>query len=80
MRLLVAEELGFDEAVRNRRAIDRNERPVSSQTLVMKRAREKLFSGAGFADDQNGDVSVNDTPKFPHDRGNAFISGIERRK
>ena len=46
----VAEEFGFDQLGRHRRAVERNERPVAARALLMQRARDQLLSRAGFAE------------------------------
>ena len=58
--LLVAEQLGLDQARRERRAVERDERPVGARADAMDRAREQLLAGAALADDQHGRIRGRD--------------------
>src|SRR5690606_34904471 len=47
--LLVAEEDALDELVRDRCAVDGDERTVATVARIVERARQELLSGSGFA-------------------------------
>jgi hypothetical protein len=49
----VAEELGFEEILGNRAAVERDEAVRAPRAVVMNRPRDDFLSGAGFAGDQN---------------------------
>ena len=53
--LLDAEELGLDQLVRDRRAVDGDERPLRARPVVVQPAREHLLADAGLAEQQHGD-------------------------
>src|SRR5262249_27789073 len=50
---LVAEELGLDEARRDRGAIEHDERALRAWSLVVERLGKHFFSGARFAFDDD---------------------------
>src|SRR6185437_17060324 len=50
---LVAEQLGFDELLGQRRAVDGDERLVGARPVEMQRACDQLLAGAGLAEDQH---------------------------
>ena len=54
--LLVAEELGLEQRLGNRRAVDRDEGPVGPRAQRVQRAREELLAGAALAFEQHGRV------------------------
>ena len=54
--LHVAEELAFEQRLRQRAAVDREERPVGAQRRVVDVARQHLLAGAALAADQHGRV------------------------
>ncbi len=56
-RLRVTEQLAFEEACRERCAVDGDERPLGVRTCGMQRLRDALFAGAGFPLDQHGGVT-----------------------
>jgi hypothetical protein len=58
--LLVAEELGLEQAVRNRGAIDLDERPVAASRVRMDGAGDEVFPDAALAPDQDCRVRVRD--------------------
>src|SRR6185436_17184045 len=47
--LLVAEELGLEQVLGNRRAVDRDKRPVVARAERVEGAREQLLAGAALA-------------------------------
>ena len=51
--LLVAEQLGFEQRVGNRRAVDRDKRPVGARAERVQAAREQLLAGAALAFEQH---------------------------
>src|SRR5262249_50430962 len=51
---LVAEQRAFDELVRNRRHVDRDERRVAAARLLVQQARQQLLAGPALAEDQHG--------------------------
>ena len=73
--LLVAEELGLDQAVRNGAAIERQERRLRTCTRLVNRVRNQFLAAARFTRDEYrgecrrdaGDASV----KFLHGHGAA---------
>src|SRR5208282_1159651 len=46
----VAEQFGFNQLRRNRRAVQRDERSAGPRTALMQRARHQFFSRAGLAE------------------------------
>jgi len=60
-------ELILEEMVRQCPAVDRNKRFASARALIMDGPGDKLFPGAGLADDQNGGINVRDAPKYLED-------------
>ena len=50
---LVAEELGLEERVRERRAVDRDERMVAAPARVVDPLREQLLAGAALSRDEH---------------------------
>ena len=55
---LVAEQLGFEQVLRNRRAVDRDKRTVGSRTEHVQRAGEQLLAGAALAFEQHRRVGA----------------------
>src|ERR1019366_6425283 len=49
----VTEQLALDELFRNRGAVDRNEWFLHARRSTVNRARDELFAGAAFTEDQN---------------------------
>ena len=66
----ITKQLGFDEIVRNRRAVDTRERKLSARTLKVKRHRNQLFARPRLAFDQHRGVrrrgSADDGVDLPH--------------
>ncbi len=56
--LLGSEELGVDQRLWNRTAIDRHEGPVMTWTSIVKCLRKELLARAGLAEDQDRNVLV----------------------
>ena len=50
---LVAEQLGLEQVLRNRRGVDRDERPRRARAVPVQRARDELLAGARFAGDEH---------------------------
>ena len=57
---LVAEQLRFDQILRQRRAADLDERLLGARRVVVDRVRDQLLAGAGFAAQQHGRVGRRD--------------------
>ncbi|MNS56821.1 hypothetical protein D3C72_896930 [compost metagenome] len=56
--LLVAEQRGFEHVVRDRRAVNRDERLTGAMGLLMNVTRQHFFTGAGFARDQHRGIAA----------------------
>src|SRR5438128_12529730 len=56
--LFVAEELRFEQRVRDCRAIDSDKRPIGAWAERVQRAREELFAGAALAFEQHGRIAA----------------------
>src|SRR5207244_30333 len=54
----VAEELGLEERLGERRAVDREERRRAPRAVEVDRLRDELLPRAGLALDQHGDLRV----------------------
>ena len=52
--LLVAEQLALEQRLRNAAAVDGHERLAGALPLVVDAARDQLFAGAAFAQDEHG--------------------------
>src|SRR5262249_34330227 len=61
---LVAEELGLEQVLRHRAAIDRDERLILARARPVDRAREQLLARAGLARDQHASVGAGDHPRL----------------
>ena len=53
---LVAEELGFEQRFRDRRAVDGHERPVGARAEHVQRPREQFLARPAFAFEEHGGV------------------------
>ena len=60
---VMAEQLIFNECVRYRATVDRDERVIAPRTAVVNRTRRKLFTGASFAFDDDRHVVRRDAIK-----------------
>ena len=58
--LLVTEQLGLEQVLRQRAAVDRDEWLMLPVAVEMQRARDQFLAGAAFALDQNRAVGVGD--------------------
>jgi hypothetical protein len=58
--LLVSKQLGRDERRRNRRAVHANERSARAARALVNGAGDKLFTGSGLAEYEDGGVGVRD--------------------
>ncbi len=56
----VAEELGFEQFLGNRPAVDGDEHPVRPAAVVVKGPGDQLLAGAALAGDQHGAVGICD--------------------
>src|SRR6185437_3218851 len=67
---LIAEELTLEESVRDRRAIDRDERLVSTPGEPVQGPREQFLAGATLAENQHGRIGrcdlLDGTAQTPH--------------
>src|SRR5207247_6481196 len=62
---LVAEQLGLQQGVGDRAAVDRDERPVAPRAVRVNGPRQELLARSALALNQHGDVG----PRYPaHDR------------
>jgi len=52
----VAEQLGFDQLVGNRTAVDGDKRRVLTRAVIVNRAGNQFLARAGFADDEGGRI------------------------
>ena len=68
---LVAEELAFEQVLRNGRRIDRDEGALGARTVAMQRARDELLAGARFPRDQHRRMGMGEPP----DRAEHFLHG-----
>ena len=57
---LIAEQLAFQEAVRQRRTVHRHERPMCARTASMDIPSQDLLAGAALALDQNRGLTDRD--------------------
>src|SRR5262249_42329672 len=58
--LLVTEQLALEEGVRNRRAVDRQERLVCALGMLINSAGHEFLAGAGLAENEDGGVGARD--------------------
>ena len=56
----VAEQLGFEQRLRDRRAVDLDERHVALRAAVVDGARHELLAGTGLAGDEDGALGFRD--------------------
>ena len=57
---LVAEQLGLDQGLGQRRAVDPNERLPRPRRVVMQRVGDQLLAGAALAPDHDGGIGAHD--------------------
>jgi hypothetical protein len=67
-----AEELGLQQLLRNRAAVDCFERPRLPAAVVMNGASQQLFGGTGFAGDQHRGIMRGDTRSHLEHRRSGF--------
>ncbi len=65
--LLVAEKLALDQVARDRRHVDRDERPALALAVVMQGARDQLLARAGLARDHHGQVRLHQSREHAKD-------------
>ena len=58
--LAMAEQLAFDQALGQGAAVDRHERHVAPQALIVNGPGDQLLAGAGFAEHQHGGIGRRD--------------------
>ena len=59
--LFVTEQFTFQQVLRDRSAIDGNERAIRTPSEIVHRPRDKLFASPGLAQDQHIDAGVGDS-------------------
>ncbi|VBF82571.1 Uncharacterized protein conserved in bacteria [Burkholderia pseudomallei] len=62
---LVAEQFGLQQMIRNRAAVDRDERRLAALGALVDRERGQLLAGARFAGDEHGRVGRGDLADRP---------------
>jgi hypothetical protein len=55
---LVAEQLGFEQVLRDRRGVDRDERPRGARAVLVQRVGDELLARARLAGDEHGDDAL----------------------
>ena len=68
---LMPEQLALEQAVRNCRAVDGDERRAPARRFEMNRTRDQLLAGAALAAEQNGGV-------VGHDPSDQFVNFLHR--
>ena len=66
---LVAEQLGLEQVLRDRRGVDRDERPGRARAVPVQRARDELLAGARLAGDEHRRVRL----RQPADRAEHLL-------
>jgi hypothetical protein len=70
----MAEQFGFDQSLRQGRAVDRNKGSASPQTQIVNRSGYELLSGAGLAENQHRKRAIrglaDQIVNHSHSRGN----------
>ena len=80
--LLVAEELAFEQGLRDRRAIDRDERALPAHAQAVKRVRQQLLPGAALPQQQDRNIGRGDLlhhAEKPHHRVAAAQNAVDGR-
>ena len=54
--LAVTEQLAFDQVLRQGAAVDRHQRHLRPQTLIVQRPGDQFFAGARLTDDEHGGI------------------------
>jgi hypothetical protein len=67
----MAEQLAFDELARDRRHVDRDERPAAAPAELVQRACHQFLAGAGLAGDHHGQIRI-------HQAGNRAVDVLHR--
>jgi hypothetical protein len=70
----VAEQLALQQALGNRRAVDRDERIRRARSVVVEGSRHHFLAGSALAGDENTGAAVGDLP----DQGEDFAHGRTR--
>ena len=71
---LVAEQFGFQKRLRDRRAIDADERLLGAGRAGVNVARQHFLAGAGFAGDQHRGVAAGDLLRQLDDSRHAVVA------
>src|SRR5437660_10816923 len=74
---LIAEQLAFQEAVRERRAVHRHERPMRTRATSMDVPRQDFLAGATLSLDQNRGLTDGDSFEGMEDPQHRGIVGDE---
>ena len=74
---LVAKEFGLDQRLGDGGAVDRHKRRIAALAEVVDGIGQQLFAGAGFTQNQNGNVLVNDVADFFDHRAHMCIAKVE---
>ncbi len=72
--LLVAEQLGFQQVLGDRRAIDRYERFLGAVGTGVDIARQHFLAGAGLAGDHHGSIRTGDLLRQLYHLGHRFVA------
>ena len=70
----MAEQFGFQQMFRDRRAIDRDERPLGAVRAGVDVARQHFLAGAGFAGDHDGGVGAGNLLRQLDHLGHGFVA------
>ncbi|MDT4834630.1 hypothetical protein FQZ97_682740 [compost metagenome] len=73
----IAEQLGLDQRLGNRCAVDRNEGLTGTVRVTMDRLREQVFAGAGFAQDHDRDVLARHHAQLVDHRRHLGVTGVQ---
>ncbi len=68
----MAKEFAFEQRVRNRRAVHRQERAVAALAVLIDRAGDEFLARPAFAADQDGDI-------LRRDAADRFVNGLHGR-
>lgn len=78
--VLVAEQLGLDQRIGQRGAVDGDERAVGARRRLVQRAGEPFLAGARLAEDQQRQVAAADLRDPVEHGSHPCIAGVERRE
>ena len=75
----VAEQLGLQQPLGQRAAVQRNKGPVGAAGAGVQQARHDLLAGAALAGDQDGGVGAGDALDGAHDRRHR-VRGVQQQR